>query len=617
MFISKFKRKPRHQDVISPWDFAKRMPSFFSGLPQRLQGLALVARQRPDTPSGLGLCLQQVAAANPQAPALMFEGRQWCYRDFNIWVNRVAHGLYRSGTRKGDVLAIFVENRPELLVIIAALAKIGAVAALLNTSQRGAVLQHSFSLVGAKRAFLGAELYQAFNELEVNLRGNGSDLIYVGEQADEQDATECPEGCLDFARFRDEAACDNPEWAMDVCASDPFCYFYTSGTTGLPKAAILTHGRFMKAYAGVGKASLQLTSADRVLVTLPFYHGTALVVGWGGVLAGHAALVLERRFSVSRFWQVVRDCRVTAFCYVGELCRYLLGAPASSDDRAHDIRLMFGNGLRPNIWQAFKQRYGIERVFEFYGSSEGNVGFMNTLNFDNTVGFTTVPYAIVQYDLENDLALRFGDGFMRQVEKGEAGLLLGEITDDSPFDGYTDPEKTEKTVLRNVFKQGDAWFNTGDLMRHQGFRHAQFVDRLGDTFRWKGENVSTTEVENVLAGHEAVLDGVVYGVEIPGTNGRAGMACLRLKPGAKLDQDGLYHHLNANLPHYAVPVFVRITDSLEVTGTHKYKKGDLKAQGFEVSKVADPIFVCLPKQQRYQALDHALCQRLNQQHFAF
>lgn len=618
--------------VISAWELSKRTPALLKGMPDRLKGLWAVARQKPTTPCGLGLVLEACAREHPDAHALAFKGERWTYQALNDQVNQFANALYRSGTRRGDVVAVLLENRPELLIAVAALAKLGAVAALLNTSQRGAVLQHSIDLVGAERAIVGAELIQAYSELAVSQSDFFSDSsvenrvesIFVSDPwSAKNEPDSAPEAWLDFHEMTAAAPPFEPPMANRATASEPFCYFYTSGTTGLPKAAILTHGRFMKAYAGVGLASIQLKTDDRVFICLPFYHATAMAVGWGSVLAGGACLVLERQFSASRFWDVVKAEGVTAFCYVGELCRYLLAAPESASDRNHTIRLMFGNGLRPNIWSAFKMRFGIERVMEFYGSSEGNVGFLNMFNFENTVGFTTVPYAIVEYDLENDQPIRRADGTMRRVRKGEAGLLLGEIKKSSPFDGYTDPEKTEQTILRDVFKKGDAWFNTGDLMRDQGYRHAQFVDRLGDTFRWKGENVSTAEVENVLAAQPSVLDGVAYGVEIPNTNGRAGMACLRLRDGERFDGKAFYDSLSKCLPSYAIPVFVRLAKELATTGTHKYQKNDLKKLGFELGDVSDSaaseeaVWVCLPKQACYQALTPQLLDDIRSGKVAF
>jgi len=591
----------------------RKVPGVMHGLPQRIQGLGEVSQQTPDSKGGLPMYLAQAAAEKPEASALIYEDRHYTYAQLNQWVNRLANYLSASGTGKGDVVAIFVENRPELLASIAAVARLGAVASLINTSQRDAVLQHSITLVSPHRMIVGAELIAAAMACAAVLPQGEDERLFWSE-----DAASCaPKGWCDLDKASAQCSIEPPPKATVNRASEPFCYFYTSGTTGLPKAAVMTHGRFMKAYSGVGKASIQLHAKDRVLISLPFYHATALAIGWGAVIAGRAAMVMVRHFSASRFWPQVHAHQVTAFCYVGELCRYLLALPESPDDKAHSIRMMFGNGLRPNVWTAFKQRYGIEKVMEFYGSSEGNVGFLNLFNFDCTVGFTTVPYAIVEYDLEDDEVVRHADGFMRKVRKGQSGLLLGEITDKSPFDGYTDPEKTEKTILRNVFKNGDAWFNTGDLMRDQGFRHAQFVDRLGDTFRWKGENVSTAEVENVLAGDDSVLDGVVYGVEIPNTNGRAGMACIRLQEGRVLDPAKLFARLSEGLPSYAVPVFVRVAEKLETTGTHKYKKTDLKNVAFDPKKTQDQLWVNIPGESRYQTLDQQLFDAISRGEFRF
>jgi len=580
------------------------------GLPSRLKGLYVASRSTDDLSVGLGLCLEQAADENPDGRAIIFEGRVLSYREFNAWVNRIAHYLARTGTQKGDVVCVLIENRPELLASVAALAKLGAVAALLNTSQRKKVLAHSIRLVKPERIIVGEELIEAVGEVSDVLPKGAGRCLYLADTDTLSDAGQAPSGWENLASASKACSEVNPDTTHASFASDPCCYFYTSGTTGLPKAAVLTHGRFMKAYGGVGLASLQLKQNDRVYVTLPFYHATAMVIAWGSVLAGRSALVMARNFSASGFWPDVRRYQVTAICYVGELCRYLLAQPESDQDRAHRVRVMFGNGLRPGIWQNFKQRFGIGRVIEFYGSSEGNIGFLNLFNLDCTVGFTTVGYAIVHYDLDQDEPVRFGDGFMRRVKRGETGLLLGEISDKTPFDGYTDPEKTEQTILRNVFCEGDAWFNTGDLMRDQGYRHVQFVDRLGDTYRWKGENVSTTEVENVLSDVEGVLDAVVYGVEIPGASGRAGMASVSMAPGKTFDSAEVFKYLTAHLPAYAVPVFIRQTTEMAKTGTFKYKKTDLKKEGYDPSILSDPLWVKLPGAHAYCELNDELFRQI-------
>jgi len=596
--------------TISLPKFVSKLPVFLKGMPSRAKGLYLANRKPGEHPVGLGVCLELACKRNPGGTALIYEAREYTYTQLNAWVNRFANGLSAMGVRKGDVIAICIENRPELLACIAAVAKVGAISALVNTSQRGGVLRHSLELVSPARVIVGAELFSAVDAVADCLPEGLNKRLFLADEDTLQPsanpsvmANTVPTGWIDLAAEIANCSSVNPITTSDSRASDACCYFYTSGTTGLPKAAILSHGRFMKSYAGVGLACLQLKPIDRAYVTLPFYHGTALIIGWGSVLAGAAGLVISRQFSASQFWPEVRRSQATAIAYVGELCRYLLAQPESPQDRQHRVKMMFGNGLRPNQWHAFKKRFGIHKVMEFYGSSEGNVGFLNVFNHDCTVGFTTIPYAIVEYDLDQDEVIRHKDGFLRKVAKGQVGLLLGEITDKSPFDGYTDPAKTEQTILRNVFSSGDAWFNTGDLMRDQGFHHAQFVDRLGDTYRWKGQNVSTTEVENCISQFHQVIDAVVFGVEIPNTNGRAGMVSMRIKEDEMFDEKAFYQYVSEYLPAYAIPLFLRISAEMETTGTFKYKKSDLKKTGYDLTKLTDLVWVCLPGSKCFKRLE--------------
>jgi len=242
-------------------------------------------------------------------------------------------------------------------------------------------------------------------------------------------------------------------------------------------------------------------------------------------------------------------------------------------------------------------------VYEFYGASEGNLAFVNFFNFECTVGFCPLPYAIVKYDIDSDTPVLDANGFLVRVERGEAGLLIGKVTETAPFDGYTDPKASEKKLLRDVFEQGDVWFNSGDLLRDMGYRHAQFVDRLGDTFRWKGENVSTTEIEEVANGFEQVNETTVYGVPVPGADGRAGMmSVVAAVPVEQFDTSGFAALLRRSLPAYAVPVFMRMRSELEVTGTFKHRKVDLKKEGYDLEAVQDPLFVLLPGEQEYVSI---------------
>ena len=598
----------RHSDVINLPKLLSRVPALLSNLPSMIKGSKMSKITDTRTPVGLAKGFQQAVRANPGGIALMYEDRQWTYRELNAWANRIAHHFASKGLRKGDTVAISIENRPELVATILGCAKLGLCSAMLNTSQRGKVLVHSFNLVQPSAAVIGEELVPAIEEVRGELTLDADRFYFVADEDRSRKAGKAPKGYINLANVIQKASADDPDTIDQIYLKDPLFYIYTSGTTGLPKAVVFNNGRWWKAYGGFGLAAVRLNQRDRLYCTLPFYHATGVVVCWSSVISASAGLVLARRFSASRFWEDIRQHDCTAFGYVGELCRYLHEAPPQANDRANKVRVIVGNGLRPSIWAPFRKRFGIERVVEFYASSEGNVAFTNVFGFDNTVGFSPVSYAIVKYDKDQDAPIRNARGFMVRAAKGEAGLMLGEISDKTPFDGYTDKDKTEKSIFRNVFKKGDAWFNTGDMMRDIGFRHAQFVDRLGDTFRWKGENVSTTEVEQIVDQCEGVLESVVYGVEIPGTNGRAGMAQVRLAaPHGEYDFAHLSDQLRRDLPPYAIPVFLRINEqAMETTGTFKHQKNKLKEQGYDLGQQGNPVYVMLPGERHYQRLTESV-----------
>ncbi|WP_236207130.1 long-chain-acyl-CoA synthetase [Pseudomonas tohonis] len=604
-------------DLISPFRFLARLPGNLPRVPRMLLGLYYTGIRNREKSLSLGWALERAAQKFPQRPAVIDETRRLTYAEFNAWANRLAHALKSEGVSHGKVVAVMLENRIEVLALLAALAKLGAIGALVNTTQRGKVLAHSLTLVKATHYLVGEELREAFEEVEAEL-GNTSGRRYWIDDADtRRDPGQAPRGWNNLMRMAGEHSADNPAETARVRLKDPCFYIYTSGTTGLPKASILSHGKWIKAYGGFGHSGLGLTDSDVFYLTLPCYHNNAVTVSWASVLAGGAAIALRRKFSASSFWKDVAQYRATCFGYIGELCRYLLNQPPSEEERNNTLTCMIGNGLRPAIWAEFKERFGIERITEFYASSEGNIGFTNVFNFDNTVGFSPATYAIVRYDLENDRPVRDHKGYLEKVGKGEPGLLISEISAKWPFDGYTDPAKSESVILRDVFKKGDAWFNTGDLMRDIGCKHAQFVDRLGDTFRWKGENVSTTEVESVLGAFGGVEDAVVYGVEIPGTNGRCGMAALRLGSGSQLDAQAVAAHLDRELPPYAAPLFIRLLEEIETTGTFKYKKTDLKKNGFDPNQVSEPLFVRLPGEDAFRPLDSTLHQAIQSGEYRF
>ncbi|MDO8330618.1 MAG: long-chain-acyl-CoA synthetase [Fluviicoccus sp.] len=571
--------------------------------------LLRLAGLNPDSRQSIGKVVEFWARWTPDRVALRFDDRAWTYRELNAWANRLANLWAARGIRSGDTVAILMENRPEVLACVIAAMKLGAIAAMLNHHQRAEVLSHSIGLVRMKLLVISSECRDAIESTVYTPQGSPNlPCFWCGGDS----AEPAPDGWLDLEQA--SAGCDsgNPATTGDVRAHQPCFYIFTSGTTGMPKASVMTHYRWLASMAGVGGLTVRLRRDDVFYCCLPLYHNNALTVSLGCVLSVGATLALDRKFSASRFWDRVRHFDATAFCYIGELLRYLLNRPESAGDRNHRIRAITGNGLRPEIWEAFEQRFGITRIFEFYGASESNIAFINAFGVTQTAGFTPLPFAIVEFDAESETPLRDVRGHMQRVAKGGVGLLISEVTARRPFDGYTDPAAGEKKLFRDVFKQGDVWFNSGDLVRDQGLRHIQFVDRVGDTFRWKGENVATGEIEGVLAREPSVDHGVVYGVSVPGCDGRAGMAAITLKPGVSFDGKALADSFDQALPAYAVPLFIRLQTEQQTTGTFKYRKVELKQEGFDPGVVGEPLYVLADRAQGYQPLTAELFVRITQ-----
>jgi len=427
-----------------------------------------------------------------------------------------------------------------------------------------------------------------------------------------------PDGYTELDKVLPGQSTANPPTTGEITLGDRFAYVFTSGTTGLPKASIQTHRRWFTGQTWFGKVVMNLKPTDIHYCPLPFCHTNGLNVAWSSAAGSGAALAIRRKFSASNFLDDVRKFNANSFIYIGEICRYLMNQPEKPDDADNPLVSCVGNGLRPDIWKAFKKRFGIKKVFELYGAAEGTLIFTNLLNVDCTVGMCLTPHTIVKYDVEEDRPIRDASGFMQPVASGETGLILAEISETLPFAGYTDKKETEKKILRDVFEKGDQWFNFGDLVLNQGFRHIQFVDRIGDTFRWKGENVSTGEVEKIINTHNQVSESTVYGVTIPGTDGRAGMAAIiPAVPAEEFDLALLKEIAVNGLPQYAVPKFVRLKKEFETTGTHKVKKVVLRREAFDPEKSSDPLFVLLPDDKEYTPLTQELYSEISEGKYRF
>ncbi len=497
------------------------------------------------------------------------------------------------------MVTLCFENRPDLLAAYCGCSKVGAIASLINTNQRGESLIHSFNLNKGKVVIIGEECYGFFSEARAGIDLSKSMLAMV------QDTGKLKPGDIaDITGELESKSAENPDTTQSVTLKDTVAYVYTSGTTGgLPKAAVIINKRIVSAMFWFGKFVMPVKSTDTIYIPLPFFHTNAISVGWPPALQNGAAVALRRKFSASKFLDDIRQFKVTHFVYVGEVCRYLMALPAKPDDHETTLKYICGNGLRPDIWMPFKKRFGIKKVYEFYGAAEGVGIFTNFLNIDYSVGTSVTPFALVSYDTEDDAPVRNEQGFMKKVGRGEIGLLIMEISEKTPFAGYSDKKKTEEKIFRNVFRKGDLWFNTGDMLRNMGFRHAQFADRLGDTFRWKGENVATQEVEKAIDSFPGVSSSAVYGVAMPGSDGKVGMASIVKDDQTPLDISKLAGHLKTSLPKYAVPLFVRFVPDFEWTATHKIKKTNLKNQGYDLSKVREGMYVLLPGSEKYETLN--------------
>jgi len=560
-----------------------------------------------DVSDCFGARVQANAERYPDRPAVIFEGKSVTWSEFNALSNQYAHYLRLQGAARGDTVSVIMENRIEFLALLVGLNKIGVTAGLINTNLTGKPLTHCIKVTNSTKCVFGSEIAAALNEVKSELDLEEGEDYFIMPDGEQESAINWAKNLAEGAV---EASTVNPPETMDTQLGEIALYIFTSGTTGLPKAAVLSNRRFLMSADMSAMAGYKCTEKDRLYICLPLYHGTGLMIGAGAAFTSGASMFVRRKFSASNFLTEVRDNGCTCLVYIGELCRYLTNTEARPDDHKNPLRAMMGNGMRPDVWKGFKRRFGIKRVAEFYGASEGNVAFANLMNKDCTVGMTSAEVALVEYDVDNDEIVRDAQDRCVQVAQGEPGLLLGKITEDTVFEGYTDKQATEKKIIRDVFETGDAWFNSGDLMStvdvgfSLGYPHYQFVDRVGDTFRWKSENVSTNEVGEILNGFEQIKFCNVYGVEIAGADGRAGMAAITLVDGLEvLDVVVFSQYIRAQLPAYAIPVFVRIQPEIDVTGTFKMVKGDLRKQAYNLSLFSDPVYVLLPGKTDYQRLD--------------
>ena len=553
-------------------------------------------------------------AEQPNAPFIFYKGQTISYAQANAKANRIANALCACGVLNDEVVALMMRNTPEFLCAWMALAKLGVVVALINTESKGRALAHALTTTKSRHLLIDHACWDKWHAAKT-IRPNIPAYIL-----DESHETPNEQTDIDLSAQLQKYSDQDPDKTAraTIKGADSFCLMFTSGTTGLPKAAYITHMRWL----GTGESWKRLLGLNAETVfycVLPLFHGAAGMSLLSSVLASGGAMVLRERFSVNSFWQDVRHHNICFAQYSGEMCRYLLNQPTQKTDRQHSLRFLTGAGLDAHIYTAFKERFGVEHIIEGYGGTELNIGMMNVDGVPGSCG--RIPFKdksiarLVKYDVGQQCHVKNKAGFMVECDAGEVGEMIGMIInlEDIPvgrFEGYTDRDATEAKILRNVFSKGDTWLSTGDLLKRDTEDYFYFVDRLGDTFRWKSENVSTTEVSEALGIYPNIASINVYGVKIAGQEGRAGMAAIVMSQSTSLDGKALYDFAQARLATYAMPMFLRLSQHEDSTATLKLRKSALQKRGYAQDNSEDQLWVCDHQDQCYKIMNDVLLQHL-------
>ncbi|XP_024416525.2 long-chain fatty acid transport protein 1 isoform X2 [Desmodus rotundus] len=553
---------------------------------------------------------QAVAQQQPERLALVDAGSGacWTFAQLDAYSNAVANVFQQLGFGRGDVVAIFLEGRPEFVGLWLGLAKAGVETALLNVNLRREPLTFCLGTSGAKALIFGGELAAVVAEVSGQL---GKSLLKFcsGDLG--------PEVIWPDTQLLDpllkEASTAPPAQSPGKGMDDRLFYIYTSGTTGLPKAAIVVHSRYYR-IAAFGHHAYSMRAADVLYDCLPLYHSAGNIMGVGQCLIYGLTVVLRKKFSASRFWDDCVKYNCTVVQYIGEICRYLLKQPVREVEGQHRVRLAVGNGLRPSIWEEFTKRFRVRQIGEFYGATECNCSIANLDGKVGSCGFNSrilpnvYPIRLVKVNEDTMELLRDAQGLCIPCHTGEPGLLVGQINQQDPlrrFDGYISESATSKKIAHSVFCKGDSAYISGDVLVMDELGYMYFRDRSGDTFRWRGENVSTTEVEGVLSHLLGHTDVAVYGVAVPGVEGKAGMAAIA-DPHGQLSPNALYQELQKVLASYARPVFLRLLPKVDTTGTFKIQKMRLQHEGFDPCQTSDRLFFLDLKQGHYLPLDQGV-----------
>jgi citronellyl-CoA synthetase len=563
----------------------------------------IMALRQSQVAMSLGSEIERQALTQPQHPILIFEDRTITYDVFNRRANCYANYFASQGYKKGDVVALLMENRPEFLIVATGLSKLGVIVSLINNGVRKEVLSHALSICDARALILGHELLEAYQEIANQVKMLDPATIYL---EDEGRQLTPPVGMLNINELLADADDSNPPTTGQVVSDDVIVYIYTSGTTGFPKATAVTQKRWLvlaNLFGLYGSMSPEITQ----YMVLPLYHNSGFDIGFSSLVVSGGTMVLRRKFSARAFWDDVRKYNISMFIYVGELCRYIYNQPPRPDDADNPLRMVAGNGMRGDLMVPFRERFNIEILYEIYGATEGVGSFLNMEQIPGMCGNLNLAGMrqgeIVRYDFLDDHIETDESGWAVKCQPGETGLLLCEINELNRFAGYVNnPQATEEKIRRNVFREGDEYFDSGDLVMLHENDYFSFVDRLGDTFRWKSENVSTNQVSDVVNKFGHMEDANVYGVQVPGMEGRCGMVAIKLLEGESIDWEAFSAYINEKLPPYARPYFVRLRDKIDATNSFKQVKQQLQKEGFNPTLVKDPLYFLDPHTDQYVPL---------------
>ncbi len=578
-------------------EYIKRLYSHFNGL---INFLSL--KKKKDM--SLGSVLEAQVDKYLDKPLIHFEDRTISYSEFNTMANRYSHLFLKRGFIKGDTVALLMDNRPEFLIIHAGLAKIGVVPALINNNIKGQSLIHAINIAEARALIIGQEYLEDVKKIKKDLKFKKPGTIFV---ECENRTVKLPAGFEDLKPVLASEPVSNPVIQPPVNSKDTLEYIYTSGTTGLPKATELKQQKWLQLGFAAGGYALRVIPEDVQYMCLPLYHNSGINIAWSMTIVNGCTMAMRRKFSASAFWDDVRKYNATVFIYIGELCRYLNNQPPKDNDSDNPLKYIMGNGMRGDYWVEFQKRFSIEKIIEIYGATEGVGGLSNLKGVPGMIGQLRTAGIrmgeVVKYDIEKEEIARDSSGFAIKCKPGETGIFLAGINDTNPFSGYkNNKDATNTKIMVDVFKKGDRYFNSGDLFKLHKNDYVSFVDRLGDTFKWKGEVVATNEVSDILSRFGAFEDCNVYGVSVKNTEGRAGMAALTLLPGKTLDIKGFSKYVADNLPVYARPYFVRLRKEKDATTSFKQVKSHLQKDGFDPGIIKDPLYFFDPTKEKYMKL---------------